>query len=126
MTALLPSWIWLVLTGVAAGVASGMFGIGGGVIIVPILVYLFGYSQITASGTSLVALLLPVGIFAVWNYWREQRINADNVSAGLMIGLGIALGALIGSQIAISLSQETLKRCFSVFLVIIAVKMWLG
>lgn len=126
MTTLLPQWLWFVLTGVAAGIASGMFGIGGGVIIVPILVYVFGYSQISASGTSLVALLLPVGIFAVWNYWREERINASHVSAGLMIGLGIAIGAFLGSQIAISLSQETLKRCFSIFLIVVAVKMWFG
>lgn len=126
MNSMLPSWASLLITGVAAGIASGLFGIGGGVIIVPILVFVFGYNQVTASGTSLVALLLPVGIFAVWNYWREQRITSENVVAGLLIGLGIAIGALIGSQIAIGANQDTLRRSFAVFLVAVAVKLWLS
>lgn len=120
------NWLWFIATGIAAGIASGLFGIGGGIIIVPILVYIFGYTQIAASGTSLVALLLPVGIFAVMNYWREQKIGGEQISAGLLIGLGIAAGALLGSQIAVNVNQDALRKAFSVFLVIIAIKMWVS
>lgn len=122
---LTPQWLLFVITGIAAGIASGLFGIGGGIIIVPILVFIFGYTQVAASGTSLVALLLPVGAFAVWNYWRAQKITGDNVSAGLFIGLGIALGAVLGSQLAITMSQDTLRRIFAIFLMLVAVKMWI-
>ncbi len=120
---LIPQWFWFVCTGIAAGVASGLFGIGGGIIIVPILVFGFGYTQIAASGTSLVALLLPVGAFAVWNYWRAQKITGDHINGGLLIGLGIAIGAVLGSQLAIDMNQDTLRRCFAIFLVLVAVKM---
>ena len=64
-----------VVTGVAAGIASGLFGIGGGLVIIPVLVFIFGMDQHAANGTSLVALLLPVGAFAVWNYWQAGKIN---------------------------------------------------
>lgn len=110
--------------GLLAGVASGLFGVGGGIIIVPALVFLYSYSQQEANGTSLVALLLPVGIFAVLNYWKSEKINLQNVYAGLTIGLGIALGAIFGSRIAIGIDESILKKCFAVLLVIIAGKMW--
>ena len=112
------------VTGLIAGVASGLFGVGGGIIIVPILVYWFGYSQQTANGTSLVALLFPVGSFAVWNYYRAGRLSGENIQVGLLIGLGIAVGAIAGSQLAIGISQEHLKKIFSVFLLAIALKFW--
>ncbi|MCX6126951.1 MAG: sulfite exporter TauE/SafE family protein [Proteobacteria bacterium] len=112
------------VTGLIAGVASGLFGVGGGIIIVPILVYWFGYSQQTANGTSLVALLLPVGSFAVWNYYRAGRLSGENIQVGLLIGLGIALGAIAGSQLAIGISQDHLKKIFSIFLLAIALKFW--
>ena len=115
-------WLGLLTTGVFAGVASGLFGVGGGILIVPVLVYGFGYNQQQANGTSLVALLLPVGAFAVWNYWRSQKIDLSNIQAGLIIGLGIAAGAFLGSQIAVGLSEDTLRKAFGIFLAAVAVK----
>ena len=69
----MPIWWMFVVTGFLAGIASGMFGIGGGIIIVPVLVLGFKMEQQVASGTSLIALLLPVGAFAVWNYWQAGK-----------------------------------------------------
>lgn len=120
------SWIGLVGTGIIAGVAAGLFGVGGGILIVPALIFGFGYTQHQANGTSLVALLLPVGAFAVWNYWKSQKIAAEHIHAGLIIGLGIAAGALLGSQIAVGLSEETLRKTFGVFLVVVAAKLLFG
>jgi uncharacterized membrane protein YfcA len=110
--------------GIFAGIASGLFGVGGGIIIIPALMFWFSYSQQAANGTSLVALLLPVGSFAVWNYWRAGKIHMTEIHSGLFIGLGIAFGALLGSQIAVSISEDTLRRAFSIFLALIALKLW--
>lgn len=112
-----------VVTGVAAGVASGLFGIGGGLVIIPVLVFIFGMDQHAANGTSLVALLLPVGAFAVWNYWQAGKINYSHLHAGLWLALGLAVGAYLGSHLAIGLSPQTLRRIFAVFMVLAAAKM---
>jgi len=116
-------WWPFLLTGVIAGIASGMFGIGGGLVIIPILVFAFGMDQHAASGTSLVALLLPVGAFAVWNYWQAGKIHAEHLRAGVWLALGLAVGAYGGSKLAIGLDPLTLRRIFSGFMVIAAVRM---
>ncbi|ARM31402.1 sulfite exporter TauE/SafE family protein [Prosthecochloris sp. HL-130-GSB] len=118
-------YIWMLLTGLAAGVLSGMFGIGGGVIIVPVLVLLMGFSQHSANATSLVALLLPVGLLGVIEYFRAGRIGTDNVWFGLLIAAGLFFGALIGAKIAVGLPSEMLRKMFAVFLGIVAVRLWL-
>ncbi|AZZ38290.1 permease [Bdellovibrio sp. qaytius] len=112
------------LIGLCAGISSGLFGIGGGVIIVPLLVYLFKFQQQTATGTSLVALLLPVGILGIINYYRAGFIQMDNVKLGLVIATVMFFGTFLGSKIAISLPTITLTRMFSVFLVLVAVRLW--
>ena len=116
-------WLPFVATGILAGIASGMFGIGGGLIIVPILVFVFKLDQHAASGTSLVALLLPVSAFAVWNYFQAGKINIENIRSGLWLALGIAGGAYIGSQIAIGMSPQTLRKSFAIVMVLAAGKM---
>lgn len=123
---LIPLWVQCLATGFIAGIAAGLFGVGGGIIIVPMLVFFFGYSQQTANGTSLVALLLPVGSFAVWNYWRAGKIQVEHVHVGLLIGAGIALGAIAGSQMAVGMSDALLKKVFAVFLALIAGRLWLS
>jgi uncharacterized membrane protein YfcA len=105
------------LIGLAAGMGSGLFGIGGGIIIVPLLILAFGFTQQKAQGTSLVALLLPVGLLAVKNYYDKQMIDFQK---GGIIALGILLGAFFGSKLALELDELTMRRCFAGFLVIVA------
>lgn len=113
-----------VAIGVFAGICSGLFGIGGGVVIVPILAILLAYPQHVATGTSLVALLLPVGILGVWKYYEAGKILPENIYAGLWIALGIFAGALLGAKIAVDLDEQLLRRMFAVFLLAVAVKLW--
>lgn len=125
-TSSMPVWLGYLATGLAAGIASGMFGIGGGLIIVPILVFAFAMDQHSASGTSLVALLLPVGAFAVWNYFQAGKINYTHIRAGLWVALGLAAGAYLGSQLALGLNPVALRRSFAVFMMIVALRMALS
>ena len=110
-----------ILIGVAAGVLSGLFGIGGGVVIVPALLYVARMSQITATGTSLGALLLPVGALGAWEYYRTGDLD---VRAALMIAIGLFFGAFFGAKLAHLLTAVQLKRAFAVFLVLVAVRIW--
>ncbi|MCM2354001.1 MAG: sulfite exporter TauE/SafE family protein [Pseudobdellovibrio sp.] len=122
---MLPTQImYALIIGLVAGVSSGLFGIGGGVIIVPLLLYLFNFTQQTATATSLVALLLPVGILGVWNYYRSGAIQIDNIKLGFIIASGMFVGTLFGSKVATGLQSFTLTRMFSVFLVIVAIRLW--
>jgi uncharacterized membrane protein YfcA len=111
-------------TGALAGVCSGIFGIGGGVILVPMLVMAFGYAQITATGTSLVALLLPVGLLGVLNFYYAGKIDATNIKAGLLIAAGIFVGTYAGSLISIPMNENVLKKLFAVLLLALAIRMW--
>ena len=117
--------IYFLMTGSVAGVLSGMFGIGGGIILVPALVFFFGMPQSAATGTSLVALLLPVGILAVWEYYKEGKIGVENIRIGLLLALGVFLGAYLGSKIATRLPDHLLRKSFAIFLTGVALKMWL-
>jgi hypothetical protein len=117
-------FVYLLIIGIAAGVLSGMFGVGGGIIIVPSLVLLFGMSQQTASATSLIALLLPVGLLGVFEYYRSGQISTGQIWFGLVIALGLFAGAFFGAKIAIGVSSETLRRMFAVFLVLVAFRLW--
>jgi uncharacterized protein len=118
-------YIYLFTIGISAGMLSGMFGVGGGVIIVPALVLLFGMSQQSANATSLVALLLPVGLLGVLEYYRLGKLSAEHVWFGLTIAAGLFAGALFGAKIALSMSGEMLRRAFAVFLVIVAIRLWI-
>ncbi|MBI5867055.1 MAG: sulfite exporter TauE/SafE family protein [candidate division Zixibacteria bacterium] len=115
--------ILLIIVGLAAGILSGILGIGGGLLIVPALVFLCGLSQKQAQGTSLAILLLPIGILAVIEYYRAG--NIDLKMAGL-VALGFVFGAYGGALIANHVSDDILKRVFAVFLVLIAAKMFFG
>lgn len=116
-------WWAFLATGVGAGIASGLFGIGGGLIIIPVLVFVFGMDHHAANGTSLVALLLPVGALAVWNYWRAGKIGMEHIQSGLWLALGLALGAFVGSKLAVGMSPHTLRRVFAVFMALAAARM---
>jgi uncharacterized membrane protein YfcA len=114
-------WIVFLLIGLGAGVLSGLFGIGGGVVIVPALIFIARMPPQTATGTSLAALLLPVGALGAWEYYRTGSLN---VGAGLLIALGLFVGAGIGARFSLQLSPAALRRAFAVFLALIAVRMW--
>jgi uncharacterized membrane protein YfcA len=110
-----------IIIGVGAGVLSGLFGVGGGIVIVPALLYVARMSQITATGTSLGALLLPVGALAAWEYYRAGHLD---VRAALLIAIGLLFGAFFGAKLAHVLTAVQLKRAFAVFLVLAAVRIW--
>lgn len=110
-----------ILIGLAAGVLSGLFGIGGGVVIVPALMIVAGLKPVQATGTSLGALLLPVGILGAWEYWRNGNLE---VRASLFVALGLLFGAYFGARFAQDLAPLTLRRLFAGFLVVVAVRMW--
>lgn len=112
------------LVGILAGTGSGLFGIGGGVIIVPALIYLFKFSQTTASGTSLIAMLLPVGALGAYQYFSEGKISIFHIKLGLLVGLGMFFGGFLGAKLALHLSPSVMKKCFSIFLFIISIKVW--
>jgi uncharacterized membrane protein YfcA len=108
------------LVGLAAGIFSGLFGIGGGLIIVPALVLAFGFEQIRANATSLAALIPPVGLLGAAVYYKQGLIDWR---AALLIAVGLFLGAYGGAQIAIGLSPATLKRAYGIFLLVIGARM---
>lgn len=111
--------IYLILIGLAAGFMGGLVGIGGGVIIVPALVFLLGMSQHAAQGTSLMMILFPVGILGVLNYYKQGYV--DIKYAGLL-ALGFFIGSYLGSKFSLSLPQLTVKRIFAVVMMLLALK----
>ena len=112
--------IYLILIGLAAGFLGGMVGIGGGVIIVPALVLLFGLSQHNAQGISLAMMLFPVGLLGVLNYYKKGHV--DFKYAGL-IAVGFLIGSYIGSKFSLTLPQELVKKIFAVVMILLALKM---
>jgi uncharacterized membrane protein YfcA len=112
--------LMLLLIGLLAGILSGLIGVGGGIIIVPALVYFLGFNQHEAQGTSLGLLLLPIGILAVLSYYNKGYIDIKYV--GIM-AVGFLLGGYLGSKLALSISEITLRRIFAVVLFYTAFKM---
>ncbi len=110
----------LIIIGLASGILSGLVGVGGGIIIVPALVFFLGFSQQQAQGTSLGLLLLPIGILAVFNYYNKGYID---IKAVAVMTLAFVVGGWVGSKLAVSLSQETLKKIFAIILLYTAVRM---
>ncbi len=108
----------MLVLGAAAGILSGLFGIGGGLVIVPALVILFGYPIKVAVGTSLFVILFPTGLLGVLEYWKAGNIRAI---AGLWIALGVFVGAYIGARFADSVNPIAMKRLYAVFLLVVGV-----
>lgn len=115
--------IAFVATGLLVGVFSGMVGVGGGIILVPILVFFFGFSQHMAQGTSTAMLLPPIGVLAAWTYYQKGMVD---VKAAALMCAGFVLGGLFGAKLAIALPQEVLRRSFGVVLFGISLKLILG
>ena len=106
--------------GLIAGVFAGMFGIGGGLIIVPALIFMMGFKELEATGTSLAALIPPVGLLGAIEYWRNGLIN---VRVALLIAAGLAVGAFFGAKIIIGLPPHVIRRIYGIFLLLIASRM---
>lgn len=105
--------------GLLAGVLSGLFGIGGGIVIVPLLVLLVGFTTTQAAGTSLAALLLPVGALGALEYWRAGQVD---LRVALILAGGLLLGAYLGARLGISLPVEVVQRGFGVLLLIVGIR----
>jgi uncharacterized membrane protein YfcA len=108
----------MLVLGVSAGILSGLFGIGGGLVIVPVLILIFGFDPKTAVGTSLFALLLPTGLLGVLEYWRRGEMR---FGSGLLIAIGIFSGAYFGARLTGAISASTMKRAYGVFLILVAI-----
>ena len=115
--------IGLILIGVLAGICAGMFGIGGGLIIVPALALLYGMSQHAAVGTSLGAILLPVGALGAWVYYRNGNLN---IVYSVLIAAGLLVGGYLGARLVQPVSDLTLRRMFGAFLLFVSVRMIWG
>jgi uncharacterized protein len=110
----------VVVIGLAGGILGGFFGIGGGVLIVPALVLLLKMPMHRAVGTSLGALLPPVGILGAYEYYRVGQLD---IPYAIYLGLGLLVGAYLGSIVATTISGIVLRRAFAVFLIAVAVRM---
>ena len=108
--------------GIAAGLLSGLFGLGGGVLIMPSLVYLAGFPFRVAVGTSLGALLLPVGLLGAYTYWDNGDLD---VRASLLIALGLFVGAFLGARLAQAVPASLLQRVFALLMGALAIRLWL-
>ncbi len=109
------------LTGLVVGLFSGLIGVGGGIILVPILVYFFKMDQHMAQGTSLTMLLPPTGLLAFWEYYQAGHTN---LKLGLMMSAGVFLGGYLGGVWAQQIPAPTLRKVFAVVLAGVAVKMF--
>jgi len=115
--------VLLILIGLAAGVLSGFVGVGGGIIIVPALMWMMGFGQHQAQGTSLAVLLLPVGILAVMNYYKAGQID---IKAAAIISLTFVVGAYFGSKWSLALPVDVVKKIFGAVMILAALKLILG
>lgn len=106
--------------GFAIGAISGLIGIGGGAFLIPALVLLYGMSQKTAQGTSLATLLLPIGIFAFWTYYKAGEVD---LKLAFLLALGFAVGGWFGGLWAQHFSDVVLRRGFAVLLLILAIRL---
>jgi uncharacterized protein len=114
------NWVLVGLIGLTAGVVSGLFGVGGAILIIPGLVLLLGLSQHTAQGTSLAALLLPVGFLGALEYYRRGEVN---IPYAAIIAIGLFLGAFVGAKLAGAMGDLALRRAFGVFLLLVSARL---
>lgn len=110
----------LLVIGSITGIMAGMLGIGGGIVVIPALVMIMGLSQQTAQGTSLAMMLPPVGILAVYNYYKAGHVD---FRFALILAITFVVGSYFGSKFAISIPQIMMKRIFGVVLLLVSIKM---
>lgn len=113
----------LIGIGIVTGIMAGMLGIGGAIIMIPALVYIMGFSQQTAQGTSLAVMLPPIGIIAAYNYYKAGHVN---LKFALILAAFFLVGSYFGSKFALTIPQTVLKKIFGVLLLLVAAKMLLS
>lgn len=113
--------IGLSILGIIAGIVSGLLGIGGAVIIIPALVFFFGFNQDMAQGTTLALMIPPIGILAALEYYKTGYVN---IKAALIIAIFFLIGGYFGAKIALKVDPLILRRIFAAFLLVIAVRMF--
>jgi uncharacterized membrane protein YfcA len=111
----------LLVIGTITGVMAGMLGIGGGIVVIPALVMIMGLSQQTAQGTSLAMMLPPVGILAVYNYYKAGHVD---IRIAILLSIAFIAGSYFGSKLAINIPQDLMKKIFGVVLFLVAIKMF--
>lgn len=109
-----------ILLGIFCGSLTGFVGGGAGIVIIPLLVFLFGFTQHQAQGTALAAFVLPITISGAFLYWKGGNVN---LAAALWIAAGLFLGNFLGAYFALKIPSETLAKLFGVILLIVALKM---
>ena len=114
------TWILVALLGLVAGMVSGLFGVGGAIVIIPGLVLLAKLPQHTAHGTSLAALLLPVGLLGALEYYKRGQVN---VAFAAVVAVGLLIGAYFGARLAGTMSDVMLRKAFGIFLLVVSVKL---
>jgi len=117
------TWVLVALIGLVGGVVSGLFGVGGAIVIVPALMLLVRLPPHTASGTSLASLLLPVGLLGAIEYYRRGQVN---IPYAVILSAGLFVGAFVGAHLAGEVSDVALKRAFGGLLLIVAGRLLLG
>lgn len=115
------NWILYITIGILAGVISGLLGIGGATIIIPALVFLLGFDQKMAQGTTLFLMVFPIGLLAVIEYYNAGYVK---VKEGIIIALFFLVGGWLGSKFALKLDSAILRKLFSIFLMFIALRMF--
>jgi len=109
--------------GICAGIMSGFIGIGGGVVIVPALVFFMGLTQHEAQGLSITTMLPPIGILAFYSYWQHGAITKTTIGYSAIIAVAFIIGGFIGSKVALKMSPNLIKLLFGVFMLFVAFKM---
>jgi uncharacterized membrane protein YfcA len=109
--------------GIVTGILAGMLGIGGAIIMVPALVFLMGFSQQMAQGTSIAVMLPPIGIIAAYNYWKAGQVN---LKFAIILAVTFIIGSYFGSKFALTLPQAVLKKIFGILLLLVAARMLLS
>lgn len=112
--------IILILIGLFAGAFSGMIGLGGGLVIIPALIYLLGMNQYMAQGTSLAIMLPPIGLMAAFNYYKAGALN---LKYAMIIAVAFFIGGYFGSKWALTIPEAVLRKIFAVTLIIVAIRM---
>jgi hypothetical protein len=111
------------LLGLVAGIFSGLLGIGGGIIIVPVMVFLFGISEHHAQGTTLALMVPPIGLLAAWVYYKRGFVD---LKMAAFVCLGFFIGGLLGAKFAVEIPEPILKRMFGIMLLLVSLKMIVG
>jgi uncharacterized membrane protein YfcA len=114
----------VLLIGLAAGVCSGLFGIGGAIVIIPLLIFVMKIPQSSASAISLAALILPVGILAVWQYWQAGKLLPEHLKIAGFLAVGLFFGGYLGAKLAVHTPDALLRKLFACLLVLVAIKLW--